>query len=92
VSDIYTHSDHALIITQTSPRLAAPSSRQTTYKAHTLNTASLLAHMEGVCVTGDTNKCARNIADRVKVACYASIEKATKCGTGKDQYHGGTTR
>jgi len=51
VSDIYTHSDHALIITQTSPRLAAPSSRQTTYKAHTLNTVYLLAHMENVCVT-----------------------------------------
>jgi len=66
VSDIYTYSVHALIITQTSPRLATPNSRQTTYKVHTLNTVAHLAHMEGACVTGHANTCSKNIADRVK--------------------------
>jgi len=47
-----------------------------TYKAHTFNTVSLLAHMEVVCVTGDANTCARNIADRVKEACDARGETA----------------
>jgi len=44
---------------------------------------SLLAHMEGVCVTGDANTCARNIADRVKEACDVSMEKTTKGGNGR---------
>ncbi|XP_052858139.1 uncharacterized protein LOC128265930 [Drosophila gunungcola] len=83
VSDIYNHSDHALIITQTRPRLASPTSRLTSYKAHTLNTVALLALMEGVCVTGDANTCAKNLADRVKAACDASMEKATKGGNGR---------
>jgi len=39
--------------------------------------------MEGVCVTGDANTCARNIADRVKEACDAAMEKATKGGNGR---------
>ncbi|XP_070851477.1 uncharacterized protein [Drosophila suzukii] len=47
VSDIYTHSDHALIITE------------------------------------HANTCARNIADRVKEACDASMEKAKKGGNGR---------
>jgi len=39
--------------------------------------------MEGVCVTGDANTCARNIADRVKEAYDASMERATKGGKGR---------
>ncbi|XP_070854985.1 uncharacterized protein [Drosophila suzukii] len=40
-------------------------------------------HMEGVFVTGDANTCARNLGDRVKKACDASMEKATKNGNGR---------
>jgi len=39
--------------------------------------------MEGVCVIGDANTCARKIADRVKEACDAAMEKATKGGNGR---------
>jgi len=50
-------------------------SDQSDKATHTLITVSLLAHMEGVCVTGDANTFARNIADRVKAAWDTSMER-----------------
>ncbi|KRF85672.1 uncharacterized protein Dvir_GJ25635 [Drosophila virilis] len=83
VSDVYTHSDHFAVITDTyqlGSRGASRRLQHTGYKMNTLDLERLLPMVEGLGIRGDANSSADAIAETITNACDAILTKVRKGG------------
>ncbi|KRF80923.1 uncharacterized protein Dvir_GJ26920 [Drosophila virilis] len=83
VSDVYTHSDHFAVITDTSQLGSRGASRRlqhTGYKMDTRDLERLLPMVEGLGIRGDANSSADVIAETITNACDAILTKVRKGG------------
>ncbi|KRF85670.1 uncharacterized protein Dvir_GJ26004 [Drosophila virilis] len=83
VSDVYTHSDHFAVITDTyklGSRGASRRLQHTGYKMNTMDLERLLPMVEGLGIRSNANSSADAIAETITNACDAILTKVRKGG------------